>query len=155
MGLGAHFVQYLSSRAPHVMEQRVRGDEDELYIWAKRKRKNRERRRLLVDYFIERARLFLGLYNTVGARSVVNILHEKRSHSIKCVLLFTWIYHLRFLFILSPFLELVRHSTVRMERASVVTGRTAELPCDITPPPLDSLYLVLCYKNDSDFPIYK
>ena len=44
---------------------------------------------------------------------------------------------------------------VRIEKASVVTGRTAELPCDISPPAMDSLYLVLWYKNDSDFPIYK
>ena len=44
---------------------------------------------------------------------------------------------------------------VPLERVSVSAGRTAELPCDISPPPLDSLYLVLWYKNDSDFPIYK
>ena len=37
----------------------------------------------------------------------------------------------------------------------VVIGRRAELPCDISPPSLDSLYLVLWYKNDSDFPICK
>ncbi|EFX82716.1 hypothetical protein DAPPUDRAFT_48816 [Daphnia pulex] len=44
---------------------------------------------------------------------------------------------------------------VRLEKVSVLSGRTAELPCDISPPPLDSLYLVLWYKNNSDFPIYK
>jgi hypothetical protein len=46
-------------------------------------------------------------------------------------------------------------SAVRLEKVSVLSGRTAELPCDISPPPLDSLYLVLWYKNNSDFPIYK
>ncbi|XP_057369209.1 synaptogenesis protein syg-2-like [Daphnia carinata] len=45
--------------------------------------------------------------------------------------------------------------SIKLEKVSVLSGRTAELPCDITPPPLDSLYLVLWYKNDSDFPIYK
>ncbi|XP_046645622.1 synaptogenesis protein syg-2-like isoform X1 [Daphnia pulicaria] len=45
--------------------------------------------------------------------------------------------------------------SVRLEKVSVLSGRTAELPCDISPPPLDSLYLVLWYKNNSDFPIYK
>ncbi|KAI9559309.1 hypothetical protein GHT06_016098 [Daphnia sinensis] len=45
--------------------------------------------------------------------------------------------------------------SVKLEKVSVLSGRTAELPCDISPPPLDSLYLVLWYKNDSDFPIYK
>ena len=44
---------------------------------------------------------------------------------------------------------------VKLEKVSVLRGKTAELPCDITPPTLDSLYLVLWYKNDSDFPIYK
>jgi hypothetical protein len=44
---------------------------------------------------------------------------------------------------------------VKLEKVSVLSGRTAELPCDITPPTLDSLYLVLWYKNNSDFPIYK
>ncbi|EFX71285.1 hypothetical protein DAPPUDRAFT_60359 [Daphnia pulex] len=43
---------------------------------------------------------------------------------------------------------------VKLEKVSVLSGRTAELPCDITPPTLDSLYLVLWYKNNSDFPIY-
>nr|CAH0113502.1 unnamed protein product [Daphnia galeata] len=46
-------------------------------------------------------------------------------------------------------------SAVKLEKVSVLSGRTAELPCDISPPPLDSLYLVLWYKNNSDFPIYK
>uniref|UniRef100_A0A0P4Y268 Sidestep protein n=1 Tax=Daphnia magna TaxID=35525 RepID=A0A0P4Y268_9CRUS len=45
--------------------------------------------------------------------------------------------------------------SIKLEKVSVLSGRTAELPCDISPPPLDSLYLVLWYKNDSDFPIYK
>ncbi|XP_057377769.1 uncharacterized protein LOC130699475 [Daphnia carinata] len=44
---------------------------------------------------------------------------------------------------------------IKLETVTVLRGRTAELPCDITPPTLDSLYLVLWYKNDSDFPIYK
>jgi|LakMenEpi03Aug12_release.lakeMendotaPanAssembly.Ray.scaffolds.fasta_scaffold336732_1 hypothetical protein len=44
---------------------------------------------------------------------------------------------------------------VKLEKVAVLRGKTAELPCDITPPTLDSLYLVLWYKNDSDFPIYK
>ncbi|XP_046444783.1 hemicentin-1-like isoform X3 [Daphnia pulex] len=45
--------------------------------------------------------------------------------------------------------------SVKLEKVSILSGRTAELPCDITPPTLDSLYLVLWYKNNSDFPIYK
>lgn len=47
------------------------------------------------------------------------------------------------------------YAAVKLEKVTVFSGRTAELPCDITPPTLDSLYLVLWYKNDSDFPIYK
>ena len=44
---------------------------------------------------------------------------------------------------------------VVVDKVTVVTGSRAELPCDISSPPLDSLYLVLWYKNDSDFPIFK
>uniref|UniRef100_A0A0N8ECY9 Sidestep protein n=2 Tax=Daphnia magna TaxID=35525 RepID=A0A0N8ECY9_9CRUS len=45
--------------------------------------------------------------------------------------------------------------SIQLEKVTVLSGKTAVLPCDITPPTLDSLYLVLWYKNDSDFPIYK
>ena len=44
---------------------------------------------------------------------------------------------------------------VTVHHVTAVAGKRAELPCDINAPVLDTLYLVLWYRNDSDFPICK
>ncbi|KAK1137666.1 hypothetical protein K0M31_002164 [Melipona bicolor] len=43
---------------------------------------------------------------------------------------------------------------VPLVNISVVEGKPAELPCDITPPGEDTLHMVFWFKNEAGVPLY-
>ncbi|RLU16897.1 hypothetical protein DMN91_010966 [Ooceraea biroi] len=45
-------------------------------------------------------------------------------------------------------------SWVPLVNISVVEGRPAELPCDITPPGEDTLHMVFWFKDEAGVPLY-
>ncbi|KYN36071.1 hypothetical protein ALC56_09608, partial [Trachymyrmex septentrionalis] len=44
--------------------------------------------------------------------------------------------------------------SVPLVNVSVVEGRPAELPCDITPPGEDTLHMVFWFKDEAGVPLY-
>lgn len=78
---------------------------------------------------------------------------------LKYVRIFYFYLNIDNLFLHSPRLSLypvneVFVSTVPLVNISVVEGKPAELPCDITPPGEDTLHMVFWFKDEAGVPLY-
>lgn len=78
---------------------------------------------------------------------------------LKYVHIFDFCLNVDNLFLHSPLLLLYSVNkvfvfTVPLVNISVVEGKPAELPCDITPPGEDTLHMVFWFKDEAGVPLY-